>query len=340
MKRNKNILACICTLGLSLFTSCENTIPFKTQDIPQKLIVNALIDATAEGHRILLDLTGTERTMPVADGEIDIYVNDIHKESIRELSESSEWGRRHEYISNCRFSPGDHVRLEARTKDGAHNAYAEITVPEPISIERIDTMSVSTNNYGSDYLRMKVTFTDNTQRTDFYRIAASHILTCYGKSQLTGEDSVFVTTTPAYLISREDVVLTEGQPGTLEDHDDFFFTASQNRYAVFDDSRINGTYTMTVSTPLMPYYYYYFPGIDIERLSLDIKVRLISLCEAEYYYLRALNVFDSDDYDEAFNPPVRFPSNINGGVGVVGISSETNRLINVFKEEEINPYYS
>nr|WP_262494108.1 DUF4249 domain-containing protein [Massilibacteroides vaginae] len=89
---------------------------------------------------------------------------------------------------------------------------------------------------------------------------------------------------------------------------------------------MNGTYTMTVSAFLIPYYYY-LPDMDIKRLSLDVQVNLFSLCEAEYYYLRALNIYDSDDYDEAFNPPVRFPSNVNGGVGIVGISNRTSQTI-------------
>lgn len=338
MKTNNTLFACICILGISLFTSCENTIPFKTQDIPSKLIINALIDATAEEHKILLDLTGTEKTMPVTNGEIDIYINDVHKETIRELREVSEWYRPNEYISNCRFSPGDHVRLEARTKDGAYSAYAELTVPEPIAIEHIDTMSVFRQNDYYDYLRMKVTFTDNTQRPDFYRIAATELLTYSGKSRLTGEDTVVVVTMPASLVSREDVVLTEGQPGTLGDNDDSFFTSFQNRYTIFNDSRINGTYTMTVSVPLSNYYgLYYLSDTNIELVGfrLDIKVSLISLCEAEYYYLRALNIYDSDDYDETFNPPVRFPSNVVGGTGIVGVSSSTSRTIDKVREIEL-----
>lgn len=49
----------------------------------------------------------------------------------------------------------------------------------------------------------------------------------------------------------------------------------------------------------------------------------------EYYYLRALNLLDSDAYDNTLSEPIAFPSNVNGGTGMVGFSTETNYMLTV-----------
>lgn len=333
MKRKHTLLFGLGIGCLGLLASCENTIPFKTKEIPQKLIVNALFDATAEQHKILLDLTGTQSTTPVENGEIDIYVNDLQKETIREVNRGSNQGRPHEYHSYCHFSAGDRIRLEARTKNGSHEAYAEIIVPEPIEIQQVDTLSILSKR-GEESLRTKVTFTDNSQRKDYYRITAEHLLTCYGTSLETGMDTTYTVVIPTPLNINEDIVLTDGQPSGTDENDDYFFSPIKNKYAVFDDSRINGTYTMTVSVPFYTAYYY-LPHFEVNKISLSIRINLISLCEASYYYLQALNTYDSDDYDETFNPPIRFPSNIQEGTGIVGIGNKSSWIIRNVRESNI-----
>lgn len=47
----------------------------------------------------------------------------------------------------------------------------------------------------------------------------------------------------------------------------------------------------------------------------------------EYLYLKALNIYDAVSYDDFFNLPVQFPSNVEGGTGIVGVSTETNITI-------------
>ena len=55
------------------------------------------------------------------------------------------------------------------------------------------------------------------------------------------------TTHRYHFISREDVVLTDGQPTNSDDEDNGMFDTVKNIYGVFDDSRFKNTsYTMTV----------------------------------------------------------------------------------------------
>lgn len=56
-------------------------------------------------------------------------------------------------------------------------------------------------------------------------------------------------------------------------------------------------------------------------------VRLLSITEAEYRYLKALNFIESDDYESALVEPVIIPSNVKNGLGFVGASSETRVIL-------------
>ena len=67
------------------------------------------------------------------------------------------------------------------------------------------------------------------------------------------------------------------------------------------------------------------------NVKMDIIVRLLSITETEYYYLKALNLADSDAYDEKINEPIKYPGNVHGGVGIVGISTETSKIIHIEK---------
>ena len=88
---------------------------------------------------------------------------------------------------------------------------------------------------------------------------------------------------------------------------------------------------MTVyNDPAIPYnnnYNVYYEG-------MDVIIRLLSITETEYYYLKALNLVDSDVYDETINEPLRYPSNVHGGPGMIGISTEVSQTVRI---RENNP---
>ena len=90
---------------------------------------------------------------------------------------------------------------------------------------------------------------------------------------------------------------------------------------VFTDSRFpDGSYTLNVYT-----YYPDFQGWGSDRknhIQVDVVVRLLSITEAQFRYLRAMNCLDSEDYNETFMEPVIVPQNVSGGLGFVGASSE------------------
>lgn len=314
-----------------LVVSCENEIPFDIKENPPKLVINALFDSGKEKNEIILALTGREKVIYIKEAVINIYINGELKDHLTapEIESSSYGDIDMIYKTKVRFVPDDVVRIEAKTTDSKYKAWSEVTVPHPINIENIDTTIVTKNttwNTPDEYLRVKTTFTDNGKQANYYRIATLFDLEIETQNPNTLNDTIIYQTVTESLLVNEDVVLTDGRP-TTEDDDNGLLTPVQNRYGVFDNSRINGTYTMITSMRI-PYYSFGYIGYYepewykyIKRIKVKVRIRLMSISKMQYYYLKALNTYDSVDYDDYFNLPVRFPSNIEDGTGIFGIST-------------------
>ena len=317
--------------------SCENEIPFDIKDNPPKLVINALFDAKKEKNDIILALTGREKVTYLKDASISIYVNGELKDHLTAPEiESTPYGEREIiYKTKIRFTPDDIVRIEAKTNDGKYQAWSEVTVPYPINIKNIDAAIITKNSAWSssnDYLRVQTTFTDDGKQANYYRIVMLFDLEIEAKNPDTFNDTVIYNTVTENLIVNEDVVLTDGRPST-DDDDNGLLAPVQNNYGVFDNSRINGTYTM-ITSMIIPYYSFGYTGYYapdwykyIKRIKVKARVRLMSISKMQYFYLKALNIYDSVDYDNYFNLPIKFPSNIEGGTGIFGISIGNEAII-------------
>lgn len=79
----------------------------------------------------------------------------------------------------------------------------------------------------------------------------------------------------------------------------------------------------------IPYYTWLDELQNIETNDAKLVVRLQGISEKQYLYLKALNIYDSDNFEEAISTPIRFPNNIEGGIGVFGVSSETSKTLQV-----------
>jgi len=63
-----------------------------------------------------------------------------------------------------------------------------------------------------------------------------------------------------------------------------------------------------------------------------LTIRLISITEPEFYYLKTLNYLESDAYDDYLSEPPLIPGNVKNGTGMVGFSSENGVTMHVIKD--------
>lgn len=315
--------------------SCQNELPFSIKDNPPKLVMNALINADSPTNILYLNFTGKENTTLAWNATVEVRINGQVTESLRPLPlEQEEINPQSRFEISSNFTPGDVVRIDAYTDDGQFHAWAEVTVPQrPLEIEHIDTLTVPLKQSYStqDCLRYKITINDRPGETNYYRIIVDKQTTLWDYNHNGGESDRHYWTLHSYsFVGREDIVLTDGKPITGDDEDNGMFDTTRNVYGVFDDSRFKDTsYIMTV---------YNSNHIDIRRDDgyfhrMDVFIRLQSITETEYYYLKALNYIDSDAYDETINEPIKFPGNVNGGTGIVSISTEVSQKIEIRKPQ-------
>lgn len=339
MKKSLLLIATFFSLA-----SCTNEIPLDYGNEPPRFILNALLDAQKQENKIVVALTGRNQVTYVTDARIKVFVNEElieeltainYNEAIRKASSGY-------YLSTTLFVPGDKIKIEASTADGRFNAWGEALAPSSVVIEHVDTTSIfiTTPFDTQRFIKLNVTFTDNANEDNYYRIAVERIQTVEAVSSNTDNDTIVVVSTVERLISREDVVLTDGRPTPMDSKN--IFDSPENKYGVFDDSRIEGRYTMSISTEYYPYgqnlYYGVYENIkNIKNVKTIILVHLLSISKGEYYYLRALNLLDSDNNNGPFNEAVKLPTNIIGGIGIVGLSIETSLKLNLLDYKPAPP---
>lgn len=315
-----------------LATSCENEITIDLKPAPTQLIIHAQMNADSTNNRIFLNLTDPVKLKDVTDGIIEIRINGLLAETPQRIAPTEKKPAANSYLVTAAFRPGDVVRVDARTANGQYRAWSEVVVPQPAFIEgAIDTLTTQIR-YQTSYraaVRYGIHIKDRPGEKNYYRLIVEQQGTfAYIGDKQPGEVSVIKGKT-THMIIRDDIVLTDGKPSHDTDQD--LFDQPDNLYGIFDDKRFaDSSYTMSVYT--LKDRFLYFSNYDVRVWwQVDAYVRVLSISEAEYRYLQTLNIVDSDTSGEIMEP-VKFGTNVNGGLGIVSISSEVSRKVSFPKQ--------
>lgn len=254
----------------------------------------------------------------------------------------------------ARLQPGDNIRLEATAEGGKYHVSSKVTVPRPLQSLQVDTCTALIRQWGSmrAHRQYRITLEDLPNEKNYYRLEivnnkdfrcviytpnedenGDYIKDENGDYIYTITKDTVVNYRYTELINREDVILTDGHVTSSDDDENAMFpTNIENKYSIFTDNRFtNSSATLKVYTPLYDDNYDILQSLNYTRcyLKQNITVRVLSLPETYYRYLKALNCMDDEDYDEALMEPISLPSNVEGGLGFVGISSEIQYTIDM-----------
>lgn len=254
----------------------------------------------------------------------------------------------------ARLQPGDNIRLEATAEGGKYHVSSQVTVPRPLQSLQVDTCTALIRQWGSmrAHRQYHITLEDLPNEKNYYRLEivnnkdfrcviytpnedenGDYIKDENGDYIYTITKDTVVNYRYTELINREDVILTDGHVTSSDDDENAMFpTNIENKYSIFTDNRFtNSSATLKVYTPLYDDNYDILQSLNYTRcyLKQNITVRVLSLPETYYRYLKALNCMDDEDYDEALMEPISLPSNVEGGLGFVGISSEIQYTIDM-----------
>jgi len=309
-----------------LLNGCKNEIPYEPAQKESLLIMNALLNVDSCENFVYLNLSGVNESYHVKEASVTIYINDKLAEVAEEYAvEIPVWDGEYQepirqnqkiFRVTSRFQPGDEIKLEAIAENGKYHVYALVKVPDRVKPIQVDTVSVKLKNYGSwnHYMQYKITFSDLSFEKSYYRLDVYNEI-----STQPLKNNEYVSIKRKYeLINREDFILTDGHPKTDEEENDGFLVSNiDNKYNIFMNNRFRQSEaTLKVYTPM----YKFWDEPYLRRNTATI--RIMTLTEPYYRYLRALNCIESEDYDETFMEPVIIPTNVVGGLGFVGVSSE------------------
>lgn len=317
--KKMNRLFCLLLPVLSL--ACENELPFRDSPQESQLVMNAFLRTDTVRNELFLSLLSDGEAVSVREGTVTVYVNDKSVETA-DVRRGSPFPGTVSCTLATPFRPGDRVRLSAVAEEGRYQAAAEVMIPQPVErIIRVDTVRtmLKIGTSMSDCLRYRITIPDRPDEKNYYRLVIEKRVYRTNKEGVTYGPAIEMPD----IINQEDVVLTEGHLTTADDKEFGAFDMTiPNVRNIFTDSRFaNASYTLNVYTA--------YPGTlgwdsssGQYHIRIDAVIRLQSITEAQYRYMRALNCLDSGNYSDTFMEPVIVPQNVTGGLGFVGASSE------------------
>ena len=310
---------------ISILSSCENKLEFDFATKDTKLVINALLNSDSINNDVFASYSGADGATPASDVVVRVYINGVLKETIDQPVEvKDDFSAR--YPIHCKFQVNDLVKIDVSTKDNKKHAWAETEVLPPTPIYKVE---VSPKTYPSsilghsNHLRFKITISDHSQGKDYYYrlVPESYIRNNMQKNGWENEcDSQLEKKICMYI--NNDYVLMDGNPTTANDNQDSFVSAAYNNYGIFSNKFFKDkSYTLNISIPILHNLEY-------------IVIRLLRISEAEYKYMKVLNTLDSDLYLDEFSEPIIFETNVNGGLGIVSISSESSQRTQVITQKE------
>jgi len=152
-------------------------------------------------------------------------------------------------------------------------------------------------------------------------------------------------------------ILSEGESQSSKDdgESDFEFITGdvKNTYRVFSDKMFNGSTARLNVTDWAPYDVpdhenYPFQEFEIPELNdsvgsfynWQLTLKLQTISEQQYYYLRALNAIESSAYDEmsGLSGAMKIPTNVHGGSGNFCVTTTTIVKVPILKNYR-PPFY-
>lgn len=316
-----------------LLTGCYSDIDLDVKSNPV-LCLNSLI---TPGDSIHLQVTRTwewtenyyytDTELYVEDAEVAIYVNGnfIQKMTSRvyNIEYAAPWDKPITAFT-CDYIPksGDVIRFEAKSQKYGE-ANAEVTVPYPVKIDKIDYNILYFSEMESGYLKgkkysmsleLKAWFTDPEDTTDYYKLVYPNDI-YWLRTDIDKEENPIGVITCSEIDESSEPLLTE-HVSVLES-----ILSETSGYTIFSDRQISGkSYPLHISIGRL--------SIDLdypydESIYEDMGINIILKRISASYYNHVLSVWIANDGisgilgNVGLNEPVYALSNVSTGAGVI-----------------------
>ncbi len=351
-------LICIISVAI-LSVACTKDIDFNLKDLKPQLIVNSQMTVGDTLHLVYLAISNDVNVEKIQSGSVKCYVNgefvadgtldnrddnlfikdDLHlygysyrDEHHEEVYSAGPYAagrtRQTRYSFKAGFKPGDVVRIEAEAEaDGeTYKAYSEVVVPKAPEFSITDTLSQK-DSYGTSIYRIRVRGRDISGEDNFYRILSGRSIIDRKIRYANGQEDAktWEDTTDYRFVSLDkgnDPILNDGAPAEELD----LAGASDNTFRVFSDRQFSdGSFSIGFSVSAGDIIIGPHGLLDYDRMESEstFSVTIRGITKDEYHYLKAFSIYYYLDGDISLTEPVSFPDNVEGGIGLVSISTES-----------------
>ena len=357
MKTLANIFIGI--LIISIFFSCEKTIDFNGVNMEPKIVVHGNlmagypIRAAVYKSRSLLSDEMFYNSLPNA--EVKLYENNIYVETLEYAGRVDTFRKQLPYdvIKEYTFTNGGYsaktiaevgktYKLEISC-DGFEPVTCETTIPAPVEITKVDTITevVDLGNGLVKNLWIYIYFHDPAGTHNHYMLrsekTSGRVLNYY--NQFSVETFVPSDTILVRQESYTGIQLADPVFNNNNNADDVIMGSPDNRFAIFNDSQIDGKdYKLGLI-----YYDQYYGGGGYNPYQTDgngnnlgdgteygnfsaLTIKLVSITKEYYDYLNSAN-YHFWFSDDPFSEPVPVASNVIGGMGSWGASGSSEIVI-------------
>lgn len=318
MKASITRSALVLVFFLSML-SCETIVEFKGEHQEPLPVLNAVV-VPDEPVKVFYSssvfiLDDAYSDTHIAGANVELYINGEFVEELKAASDSNQWNgnERHYYISSHCPNNNDQVRIQARSSQFPEWAGATVTIPADLSVDNLQITQTNLDEDGYLHGKAQVSLSDALGEKNYYWVLG-HTL-CR-----ESEEEDFTAHAYRYLFDYTDIAFSEGKlEGVM---DEILATSGGGRYAIFDDTLLEGKddYPLTMDWSLYEYYTQYDALFEVQCYQTD---------EHLYKYLRSLALAGNNSL---FSEPVQIYSNVEGGIGIVGARSRTKSLQCLYSE--------
>ena len=340
--------------ALLLFCSCTNLLDYKSGQAQELIIMNAMLSTDETEHTVWLHRGLIDKVEALDNARLDCYINGTFAARAVPVRTSDHYDFNYStYSFSAEIRPGDEVRLEATS--GKLHASATVTAPQPATLVSVDTLTVTDSPYqniaayateGSYYyiansvsgqaLSCNLKLQDRPGEANWYRLGV--ILEFEQQDRFPDHPARDRTRLMHYdwhFGFDLDPILSDGYT-SQEAGIDSIIEPVYNYYCSFRDTRFSDG-EATVEIHLSPFrvpVYVLYPGEEdddrnvVHTICPRLVLRFLTLSEEAYQYLSAINRSQSIGYDwNVLTEPVPFPSNVEGGLGLVTVASASDRIL-------------
>jgi len=287
-----------------LLYSCVKVLDFEIPDDEKKIVINSLF---SEGDTLSVYVN---KSLHVLDRRGSKFINNAQVKLYYDEDLVAEIVEGKNGYYNLNFVPeiGKEYMIEVSVP-GLKTATAKSMIPEPVQIDKVDTVLISSNYmyHWLDALQCEINFSDPPDQDNYYEVVCNISYFTVSETDSLINDTIIIGNTETVPIGSNDPIIEgwiTGENYFSNTSDDGYITANSFLFSdkVIDGKRYN--FKMRIGF-----------GIDYFADLVKVDVELRSITKDFFLYVELLNNH-LDVKKDPLTEPAQAYSNVEDGLGI------------------------